>query len=561
MSNNGMARLLVAVALLMSVLSQAIGAPRERKQGTIGNERLFSLPVGSEGILYEGGQSVDSLPWGPAALAVAPDGTFWIADTVGNRLRAYGARGEPKAILDLAPLGIVGIGDLEAGSAGLWVLDIAAPVPALLHLTPEGKLLQRKALPKGLRLEDGLSGIALGDSGEVWIECWGGARLVQLLDSRGQLDVRELPGYVRHGRIYSAQPADLGRGEGSHGRVTVDGQATEVTVLHTLAGLRFLGARNTGDFFLLVEEMVSTPTIRIEQTVRHYSAEGVLLGTALLPGEEPYTYVAQGIVMGPDGSVYALLTRRDGLEVWRLAFFEGQVPSRLKDLPPDGESGKETSAIAPAGCRSRSEILSTATGYVNNQKYLSATNTDGPCNGRGKPRYIAGPGTYASVPYDWGGFDTVNSYNSAMHPNSYQAGDIDSCNPMCWDPRQQRWVCCGVEGCSRGVDCSGFVSRCWGLATKHSTWTLPSVSCALRSTSCLVAGDILNRPGVHVVLFSAFASNGIQAYEATTANRFDRVVYRYLPWGSLAGYVPRRYCSVCTTTCLDTCAASPSPCP
>lgn len=546
MGNNGMARLLVTVVLLMGLLGQAVRAPREQKQGPLGDERLFSLPVGSEGIVYEGGETADSLPWGPAAFAVAPDGTFWIADTAGNRVRAYSPEGELRSTLEMGPLGVVGIGDLEVGEAGLWLLDIAAPVPAVLHLTPEGKLVRRQPLPKGLRLEDGLSGIALGDAGEVWVECWGGARLAQLLDARGQLEVRELPGYLRHGHVYSAHPADLGRGERSRGRATVDGRSIEVSVPHTLAGLRFLGARSEGDFFLLVEEMVSTPTIRIAQTVRHYRADGALLGTARVPVEAQHTYVAQGVVLGPDGSVYALLTRPDRLEVWRIAFLDGAVPSPFEGLPDEGRNEEASATAGTAGCRSRSAIIGTAAGYVNNQKYLSATNTDGPCNGRGKPRYIAGPGTYGSVPYDWGGFDTVSSYNGAMYPNSYQAGDIDTR---------------GVEGCSRGVDCSGFVSRCWGLTTKYSTWSLPNISCALRSTSCLVMGDILNRPAVHVVLFSSFATNGIQAYEATTANGFDRVVYRYLPWSSLDGYVPRRYCGVCTTSCLDTCALSPSPCP
>jgi hypothetical protein len=41
-------------------------------------------------------------------------------------------------------------------------------------------------LPEGLRLEDGLSGIALGDKGEVVVEREGGAFVHQLVDAEGK---------------------------------------------------------------------------------------------------------------------------------------------------------------------------------------------------------------------------------------------------------------------------------------------------------------------------------------------------------------------------------------
>jgi hypothetical protein len=52
-----------------------------------------------------------------------------------------------------------------------------------------------------------------------------------------------------------------------------------------------------------------------------------------------------------------------------------------------------------------------------------------------------------------------------------------------------------------GLDCSGFISRCWRLPKKYATSTLPKVCVKLRSTAELLPGDILNQPGGHVVLF------------------------------------------------------------
>jgi hypothetical protein len=175
-------------------------------------------------------------------------------------------------------------------------------------------------------------------------------------------------------------------------------------------------------------------------------------------------------------------------------------------------------------------MISTALGYINNVKYLSLTNTDGACAGRGKPRYITGPGDYPSVSYDWGGWDTVSQFNGYMDPGTLQAGDVGTGT---------------VENCSRGDDCSGFVTVVWQLTTKYSTSMIPSVSKKLRSTSALLPGDVMNRSGSHVVLFSSFGTNGIYDYESTTYNGNDRVIYMFSTWARLKGYSPLRFNNVC----------------
>jgi hypothetical protein len=182
-------------------------------------------------------------------------------------------------------------------------------------------------------------------------------------------------------------------------------------------------------------------------------------------------------------------------------------------------------------------MLATANQYKNNSKYLNAINTDGACTGRGKPRYIGGAGTYPSVAYDWGGFDTVSGYNGYMDPNTYKAGDINTA---------------GTESCSRGVDCAGFVSRVWALSTYHNCTALadPILSCPLYATTYLRRGDIMDDPGHHVVWFDTTASGGIYDYESTTDSSYDRVVRMYSSWTRLSGYTPLRYCNVCGA---DTC--------
>src|SRR6185369_2178786 len=98
------------------------------------------------------------------------------------------------------------------------------------------------------------------------------------------------------------------------------------------------------------------------------------------------------------------------------------------------------------------------------------------------------------------------------------------------------------------VDCSGFLTRVWGLSGKYTTCTLADVSTQI-TTQQLQTGDILTRCGDHVVMFkSVNGTVGIYDYEATVYNGVDRVVYMPSSWSRLNGYTPRRYNNVASNT-------------
>ena len=88
--------LMLTLATLLLVLSGMV--PRSviqvSTQDTNAYELVFTIPVGEDGIHYEGEGVPEMLTWGPTAFTVAPDGSFWIADTVGNRLLHYSSKGE-----------------------------------------------------------------------------------------------------------------------------------------------------------------------------------------------------------------------------------------------------------------------------------------------------------------------------------------------------------------------------------------------------------------------------------------------------------------------------------
>ncbi len=118
------------------------------------------------------------------------------------------------------------------------------------------------------------------------------------------------------------------------------------------------------------------------------------------------------------------------------------------------------------------------------------------------------PGVMAkSLPYQWGGFDTPESFLEKLAVGK-KAGDIAN-------PAKRQLGDAGVSQDSCGIDCSGFVSRCWNLKRPYSTRELPQICDPLGSWAELRPGDILLNDR-HVVLFVEWkvASRELSAYEA-----------------------------------------------
>lgn len=523
--------LIVAGAFSMApvwtqVPSHLSGEPSESDDATY--ETVLTLPVEHpDSPRYQPG-GFEILPWGPSALAVDADGTFWIADAVGNRLLQYDRRGRLLRAIELEGIA-VGVDDIEVDHQNIWALDVGATIPAVLRFSREGKLLGSYPLPKGMHREDGLTGIALSGDGALLIEFSGGVKLTRFLDSEGRVNPESLRGYPFCDASYSIHVRPVNEPDASVGYISTDHPdkpLITVQVDQLLGGLFLLKALPDGTVYALVEELARAPSVHVDQRVHKYDARGNLIGMARIPLQYQYTYVHQVAAVGPDGEVYVLLTRPDRFEIARLVFQPFLRPILKEHELPSEPGGSD---FFPASCVSRATMRSTVGSYINNSCYLNNTNINGSCAYRVKPRYLAGSGTYLSVPYDWGGFDLPSQFNSAM-AQGQQAGDISSDTV-------------GNILCSRGVDCSGFVSRVW-QTTRQTTVSIQNISYSVERYQ-LLYGDVLNLPSVHVILYEGPATNGFNGAESTTYNSVDRVVRWFVPWSRVNGYSPRRYNQAC----------------
>ncbi len=100
-----------------------------------------------------------------------------------------------------------------------------------------------------------------------------------------------------------------------------------------------------------------------------------------------------------------------------------------------------------------------------------------------------------------------------------------------------------VSAAAVGLDCSGFISRCWGLKEKQSTSSLAGLCVKLRSLAELRPGDVLNFAGGHVVLFVKWldaSQTRFRCYEAAPYSRV-RASERNAPEMLAQGFKPLRF--------------------
>ncbi|HIE11813.1 MAG TPA: hypothetical protein EYP63_00040 [Desulfotomaculum sp.] len=168
---------------------------------------------------------------------------------------------------------------------------------------------------------------------------------------------------------------------------------------------------------------------------------------------------------------------------------------------------------------------------------------------------------YGVLPYVFGGFDSRTRFlvriNNGTCPGGWDRreplpGGLPGRTTADWyrNPPSGLGYGARVPGNLAGIDCSGYVLRCWGFSSRriggvwYSTRNLPRL-CVPVDRASLKPGDILNRAGRHVRIFNAHRGAQVNIFEARgggynrayrAGDTRGRVINRDIAWDD--NYMP-----------------------
>jgi cell wall-associated NlpC family hydrolase len=319
---------------------------------------------------------------------------------------------------------------------------------------------------------------------------------------------------------------------------TINGQSDSI-ILNSefwVVGAQLLGIDYENDFYVIkLFEAANNPdfTCSVNETIRTVNFQGELTGIRSL---DKKVKSVSGQVKSYRSGIYELNSLAAEISINKLALPDEDsiitYSSPLTNVEPTFLQASQLSnslsrtSSASAASISRATVISNAQAYYSSFYWTCNATNISAMTGYTKPRHISSAGTYTCMPYCWGGFTSTSEFAPGLN-NGGRAGNINT-NDF-------------YVSNTYGVDCSGYVSRAWGLTSKRDTEKLPNISTAI-TRSELQAGDILNKAGTHVVLFDKYDSSGnYVVYEATKNNSYDRVVYNARTVSSLSDYLPWRY--------------------
>lgn len=515
----------VILALILALGSLAYAMPWPQK---VNGEIVLNLEVGSGpgqvGFIPEG---PEILPLGPESFDIGRDVAIYLLDSANHRIQCFDAEGNLRSII---PLKLRGVDLQVAGENTFYILDETRWYVS--RVDGQGRDLGTYEISKDI---EAISGISLDKGKDLTLKVANEEEYK--LTSAGKHIAPDQQRQTRREGLTAPWSAAihyafkrLDEGLGHRGVMQVFDTSGDIlleipiTTEHLLGSVVFVNTDKYGNSYLAVEELLESSIVTVEKTIRKYDSNGKLLGIAKLPIEEYYTCPNTEVRVDEEGNIYHLVPSRDRVKLLKLNLSQNFTSSLRKGISfklPKIELVK--TVLACDGTISRNTVWNTARSYITHSWYCNSSNYYGSgCSGRTRPPYLPGPNQWVtSLPYQWGGFDTVNGFDSKMGQNA-AAGDADGNS-------------CSCPAGVGGVDCSGYVSRCWDLCWHHATWQLPDVSDPICDPDYLHRADILDKPHHHVVLVSSVHGSGVSCYESTTANG-GHVQSLYHTWSWLAGY-------------------------
>ncbi len=318
------------------------------------------------------------------------------------------------------------------------------------------------------------------------------------------------------------------------------GQKINLNFPGDLAYSEVIGLDKNNFMFVYTERYISEIPIKIKKEVYVLNSAGKIINTLKIP-QIKYLSTNNDFTLDEDGNLYHLISDIDHLEIikWvELTLTSDEIIKYPKEYNKQIDfnnyttskeivTEKKNESLSKVLTVNRMDAVNIGEKYVYHQFYLDESNLAPNPVTASDGDEVETPsrfktGINARVGYKWGGFNTIEQYDKGLNDGKF-AADIHTS---------------GVSSYAVGVDCSGFVSRCWQLTYHSATSMMPNITSEYSSWDDLKPGDAIHKFG-HVRLFINRNPDGSFLVVEASARDWGVSYWSYKP-SDLTNYTPRR---------------------
>jgi hypothetical protein len=465
-------------------------------------------------------------PQGPSAIAARGDGSLAILDTVNRRIATV-RDGRIHSTISLP--GVVYASDLQEAGGKLFVLDSAGnQVFEVSDSVRRSQSLPTAAVGRASGLVD------TGDGDVAVVE--EDQASYRLASGRAGL----APGFAAaRGQVINVE---YGHPTFARHRADVYIGSTRVPVVTRsfLGSVTVAGTDAAGRTYLLSSELIAGQTgNEVDLVVRRVERSGSVSALARVPVRNRWFNPARAVTIAPSGQAFAIFPQRDGTLLLEL-IWEAQLNALAAPFMLDAPKFEAAAAQLIPTCRQTAN--NTANNYYSHAWYCQQSNyntcTQYICNPppnqnqcawytSQRPAYITGLGWYGWLPYNWGGWVTVSGFDADIAAGK-TAGNTSPAKVM---------------SCPTGVDCSGFIQRCWNIndyKRDDSGLTLFCTNNVILDPNnpppWMNRSDMYRLQGAHVRMHDQYASGMTGVFTFEAPGNPGRILWTYYSWAQLNGY-------------------------
>lgn len=277
----------------------------------------------------------------------------------------------------------------------------------------------------------------------------------------------------------------------------------EISFVNDNGGSSIIGEDKYGNTYVDVKDIkIGVAVDSYENIIYKIDNKGNILDKYYVPVLNQYVFPHKYVTVDSEGNIFYLHSTEEGVEVYKLA--EGKS-SILEEMKNSVESffNNNVSAISRKEAQDRAYQMANLTWHYQKSKngnVISHTALPDQFNNKADS-------TETGIPYNWGGFDGLDTTSSSKWKNYLDAvlnknafaGNVDYSAP-------------GYIAGTAGLDCSGFIQSVLKIGgSKLGTWSLGRTSNPLLTPiryDGLKNMDILLDINEHVVFFKSWQYDG-----------------------------------------------------